>query len=148
MDQSGLAEDGQRLYPQPSSHPVEDVIQLARVFPLPYDQRAIRPLFDLPTQLPVVFLRAIPRWHELEEEAFQGSPPRREIDINSVLVATTEQEALDTRHSRSPNAQARPAAKSRGPCFAGARASIVPRHPRNRGTAYEKRVAPLHHISQ
>ena len=50
MDQSGLAQDRQRLNPQAPRHPVEDVIQLARVLSPPYDEGAIRILFDLPSQ--------------------------------------------------------------------------------------------------
>jgi hypothetical protein len=73
---------------------VEDVIQLARVFSLPNDESAIRILFDLPTQLPVILLRSIPRRHELEQEAFEASDPRREIGIDPIYVAATEEEAF------------------------------------------------------
>src|SRR5438552_9579773 len=135
MDQSGLAEDRQRLYPQPPRHPVEDVIQLARVFSLPYDQGAIRTLFDLPTQLPVVFLRAISCRHELEQEAFDATHPSGEKDIDPVHVAATEQEVFDPIHPRSLNVPGPPAAKNRGFCFAGAHASIGPKDVRKRWIA-------------
>ena len=105
MDQSGLAEDRQRLYPQPPRHPVEDVIQLARVFSLPHDQGPIGMLFDLPTQLPIVFLRAISRRHELEQQAFDATHAGREKDIDPVHVAATEQEAFDLVHPRNRNVQ-------------------------------------------
>src|SRR4051812_19081352 len=104
MDQSALTEDRQRLYPQPARHPVEDVIQLVRVFSRPYDQGAIRILFDLSTQLAIVPLRAILCRHELKQEAFDVSPSvGSEIDIPFVLVAATEQEASEPIHSKSLN---------------------------------------------
>ena len=90
MDQPSLAKDRQRLDSQAPCHPVEDVIQPARVLSLPYNQGAIRMLFDLPTQPAVVSLRAVPCRHELEQEAFDAGPPWREIDIDSVHVAATE----------------------------------------------------------
>ena len=132
MDQSSLAKDRQRLDSQPSRHSVEDIIQLARVLSLPHNQGAIGILLDVPTQLAVISPRAIPRRHELKEEAFDGSTSRREIVIDPVRVAATEQ-VFDGSHATSPNAPA--PSKNRAPCFAGARASIGPRRPHKRWIA-------------
>ena len=130
-EQSGLAQDGQRLDFQAPRHPVEDVIQLARVLSPPYDQGAVRILFDLPLQLPVVALRTIPRRYELEQEASDGSRRRREIVVDPVHVAATEQKVSDGPHPRNPIVPAPPAAKNRGSYFAGVRASIGPKRSRN-----------------
>ena len=108
MNQSSFAEHRQGLDPKPPRHPVENVIQPARVLSLPYDQCAIRTLVDLPTQLPIVFPRAIPRWHELEEEAFDALHPVRKKQIDPVHVAAAKKEALDAVHPRSRNVREPP----------------------------------------
>src|SRR5204862_907176 len=104
--------------------------------------------FNLPTQLPIVSLRAISRRHELEQQAFNGSSAWSEIDVNSVHGAATEQQVFDPTHPGCTDALALPGARNRGFCFAGAGASIDPKSARKRWIASEKPAVSRHRILQ